>query len=158
MFQLLKGQPKLVQELIQTLPYSARPLKVNGQWRPPKLRRRQVKALYEAACLHKIDFPVEHKVFFEKELDTEKKKHGFIKPQRLKSEVADFSERIDKINKALAQQTPKIEKHREEERDKRYKDWYDLGLFGKVSTDDPKNKYMVDKILKDQKNASKKKK
>ena len=157
MFELLKTRPKLVQELIQTLPFSAQPLKVNGQWRAPKLRKRQVKALYEASRLHQIPFPEQHLTLFERDDDAEKKKHGFIKPQRLRVEVKNYESRIDKINKALAQQTPKIEKHREEERDKRYKDYYDLGLFGKVSTDDPKNKYMVDKILKDQKNPKKKK-
>ena len=157
MLELLKGKPKLVAELIQTLPLSAQPLKVNGQWRPPKLRTRQVKALYEAARLHKIPFPEQHLSLLENEGTEQPKKHGFIKPQRLRGDIKNYADRIEKINKALAQQTPKIEKHREEERDKRYKDWYDLGLFGKVSTDDPKNKYMVDKILKDQKNPKKKK-
>ncbi|KAL9644510.1 hypothetical protein ABK040_009374 [Willaertia magna] len=167
MLTLLLGKPKLVQELLQTLPYSARPLKVNGIWRAPKLRKREVKALYEASCFHKIPFPEEHKVLLEKE-EKEVVKHGFIKPQRLRADVKNYSARIEQINKALSQQTPKIEKYREEERDRRYKDFYDLGLFGRVSVDDPKSKYMVDKLMKgnakkpnnkgNKKNAAKKKK
>lgn len=107
--------PKLVQSLLKTLPYSAMPLKVGGVWRSPKLSRRKLAELKKAAIYHGFEWPM-------KEEPRQFKKHGFIKPQKGRAADRKHDDRIDTIAKKLQGQIEKMQKIRDEARRARYKD------------------------------------
>jgi hypothetical protein len=62
-----------VKRLLTTLPYSARALKVNENWRGPKLSGRKLKELYNSTIKHGLEWPMQHPK------ENKSKKNGLIK-------------------------------------------------------------------------------
>ena len=152
----------MVQTLMGTLPYSASFVKVDNKWKKPQLSTRKVKELERAAIFHNI--PYDPSIFtLYKKPATEYTKHGFIKPFKgRKSAEKNHDARLDKIVDALKTMRPKMEKLRLEEQQRRSKDFYDLGQFGK-GIKNAKGRGMMyqanaNKKKKDSKNVKKKKK
>eukprot|EP01080_Neovahlkampfia_damariscottae_P010583 gene10583-3102_t len=110
---------KLLKSLLATLPYSARPMIINGVKRKPKFSNRVLAELKKGAELNNLEWPMPEK---KKEI----KRHGFIKNLReTKTTIANFK-RISTINEKLKGNQQRLEKLREENRKKRYKDPFDF--------------------------------
>jgi hypothetical protein len=120
---------KLVEKLISTLPYSTSFLKYNNRLRTPFLSNRQVKELQRAAVYHGITLP--EKIRLYEKPENKYSKHGFIKSFKIRRDERRHDEDVEKIAEALRTMRPKMEKLRADERDRRYRDMFDLGLFGK---------------------------
>ncbi|KAL0478292.1 cadmium resistance protein [Acrasis kona] len=158
-----KDKPGLVKQFLATLPYSARFMVINGKWQNPKFNHRKLKGLKLAADYHGLPFPNELLEKKKPELDNPAwySKHGFIKPFKGDSLERKHDKRIDDVVETLKTMPTKLEKLRQDEMNRRYQDFMDLGLYGKVQPNTNMGKLVYgakDKKGGKSKNNAKKKK
>jgi hypothetical protein len=110
---------KLTKDVLATLPYSARPMFLEGHWKRPRLSKRNLKTLKKASFLHGLDWPMP-------EPTKEYEKHGFIKNFKRSVEDREHNSRVFKIAESLKGMQTKIEKMREESKLARFMDVFDL--------------------------------
>jgi len=105
-----------LKSLLSTLPYSARPMKINNCWRSPQFSKRRLALLRKSADICGIPWPLPDPV------KPEPIRHGFLKHPKGSVHFREQNKRIDAINLALQGNANRLEKIREEARKARYKD------------------------------------
>jgi hypothetical protein len=96
------------------------------KWRKPKLSKRVLAEMKIGARINKLEWPMPNE-----KLDKKPKNHGFIKNFRETKTMIEGFKRVNEINKNLRGNQERLEKLREENKEKRYKDPLEFNRFFK---------------------------
>jgi phage replication-related protein YjqB (UPF0714/DUF867 family) len=95
------------------------------KWRKPKLSRRVLAEMKIGARNNGLEWPMSEKI------NEKIKNHGFIKNFRETKTMIEGFKKVNEINKNLRGNQERLEKLREENKEKRYKDPLEFNRFFK---------------------------